>query len=232
MIDTINFVQRGVLHKETGTYVVSDTHYGYGYRDRASVEEKSNKQVTKQLTDVLYDNEDDIDTLVFAGDVIEHFSGAPTKTRQSLANLNSTLAGLQMSLVLIPGNHDKEDLKNFFPEATVNSEYKFGAILAAHGDTNTETEAELYITGHLHPGVNIQGTNWPCYLFGENEYRNEDVLVLPPFNPNVNLLPVTEGRVSSKYINRIEAFRPFVWDDETRTVREFPPLQQSSKYFG
>ncbi|MFC6726746.1 metallophosphoesterase, partial [Halobium palmae] len=85
----------------------------------------------------------------------------------------------------------------------------------------------LYVVGHDHPAIEIEGQKRPCFLYGPGVYRGADVLVLPAFNRLARGVTVN-GRWGSDFqsplLSRVNEFRPVVYDTDSQETLEFPPL--------
>ena len=105
--------------------------------------------------------------------------------------------------------------------------------LVCHGHEEPAGDAPLYVVGHDHPAIRIEGKRRPCYLYGETVYRGGDVLALPAFNPLATGTLVNRmGRhdPASPMLADVRAFRPVVWDEAAEETYVFPPLGSSGAF--
>lgn len=102
-----------------------------------------------------------------------------------------------------------------------------GEGLVCHGHRVPEGAAGLYVVGHDHPTIEIEGQRRPCYLYGSAIHRGADVLMVPAFNRLVTGVAVNRMRTSefqSPLVADADAFRPVVRDEDADETLWFPPL--------
>lgn len=100
-------------------------------------------------------------------------------------------------------------------------------VLVCHGHRVPEGSADLYVVGHDHPAIEIEGRRRPCYLYGSGVYREADVLMVPAFNRLTAGVTVNGMRArdfQSPLVADADAFRPVVRDEESDETLWFPPL--------
>lgn len=208
--------------------VVADVHVG---RDEASAVEFPLGE-RRDLRDRLADHLDACspETVVFAGDVLHQFGSATARARDGVADLTAACREAGARPVFVRGNHDTA-LDSVF-DGTVHDEYVLGEtadarVVVCHGHVLPDEEAALYVVGHDHPAITIEGTRRPCFLYGEGAFRGADVLVLPAFNrlaPGVVVNGLRTRDVQSPLVNDVDAFRPVVYDEGAGEALTFPPL--------
>ena len=170
--------------------------------------------------------------VVFAGDLLHEFGRASAATERSLDALAAACRAAGARPVLVRGNHDA--MLDSVWAGTVRDAYELdgageGGTVVRHGHEAPPTDeaAALYVVGHDHPAIDIEGRRRPCYLYGAGAYRGADVLMLPAFTRLAGGAEVNgmRGRdFGSPLVTDPDAFRPLVraeGDDETLT---FPPL--------
>jgi hypothetical protein len=88
-------------------------------------------------------------------------------------------------------------------------------------------DADLYLVGHDHPAISIEGRKRPCFLYGPDSYRGGDVLMLPAFSRLAAGATVNGMRTSdfqSPLVTDADALRPVVYDPDREEALSFPPL--------
>lgn len=206
--------------------VVADVHVG---RDEASSVEYPLGE-RRDLRDRLVDHLDarSPETVVFAGDILHEFGSATPRAREGVAGLTAACREAGARPVFVRGNHDTA-LGSVF-DGTVHDEYVLDGdapAVVCHGHALPEREASLYVVGHDHPAITIEGTRRPCFLYGEGTFRGADVLMLPAFNrlaAGVAVNRLRTGDVQSPLVTDIDAFRPILYDESADEALTFPPL--------
>jgi metallophosphoesterase superfamily enzyme len=97
---------------------------------------------------------------------------------------------------------------------------------AGEGDDGDVAPA-LYVVGHDHPAITIEGQKRPCFLSGEGVYRGADLLMLPAFSRVASGVAVNGMRArdfQSPLVRDADALRPIVWDSVAEEALRFPPL--------
>lgn len=173
---------------------------------------------------------------VVAGDALHSFDGLPRGVEETVGALADAVADAGAEFVVATGNHDTMlDSLASGPAgeriATVVDEYPLhGAdAVVLHGHEPPTTDAGLYICGHDHPAIRIEGKRHPCYLYGEGVSGGADVLMLPAFNRLAAGSLVNRARgtdFQSPLVGRPGAFRPVVRDDDAEETFWFPPLAE------
>ncbi|MFC6826327.1 metallophosphoesterase [Halopelagius fulvigenes] len=208
--------------------VLADVHVG---RDEASSVEfplGERRDLRERLADHL--DARSPETVVFAGDVLHEFGSATSRAREGVADLTEACREAGARPVFVRGNHDTV-LDSVF-DGTVHDEYVLGgetdaSVVVCHGHALPEREASLYVVGHDHPAITIEGTRRPCFLYGEEAFRGADVLMLPAFNRLAAGVVVNRLRtrdVQSPLVTDIDAFRPILYDESADEALTFPPL--------
>ncbi|WP_228546221.1 metallophosphoesterase [Halegenticoccus tardaugens] len=221
--DDLTFRDRAAFLDGAATLVVADAHVG---RDEASSVEfplGERSDLEDRLSALL--RHFSPDEVVFAGDVLHSFSGLSADARASLRGLVGAVREADARPVLVAGNHDA--LLREAWDGPVRDEHRVGDAVVCHGHEEPDAEAALYVVGHDHPAIAIEGRKRPCYLYGEGTYRGADVLMLPAFNRLAAGATVNGMRTAdfgSPLVTDADALRPVVYDRESHETLWFPPL--------
>jgi putative SbcD/Mre11-related phosphoesterase len=224
----VEYRDRAAYLPAADALVVADLHVG---RDEASDVEfplGERRDLRDRLAALLDDRSPG--TVVFAGDVLHRFDSATARARDGLADLLAACRDRGSRPVLVRGNHDAV-LGSAF-EGTLYDEYVLGRstdapVLVCHGHALPEGTAALYVVGHDHPAIAIEGTRRPCFLYGEGTFRGGDVLMLPAFNrlaPGVAVNGLRTRDFRSPLVADADALRPVVYDESADEALTFPPL--------
>lgn len=220
MLEEAVFRDRAVYLPSAGTLVLADVHLG---RDRASNvelplgERRDVLERLERLLDRFAPRE-----LVVAGDLLHSFDRVPDDVERTLSSFRARVAEAGATLVVVEGNHDTMlgSLLEGEPERTV------GDALVCHGHALPETSAPLYVIGHEHPAIAIEGRRRPCYLVGPAAPGGR-VLVLPAFTRLAPGADVSRTRrFRSPLLTRPGEYRPIVRDEEGDETLWFPPLAE------
>jgi len=95
-----------------------------------------------------------------------------------------------------------------------------------HDAPPAEEAAGLYVVGHDHPAIEIEGKRRPCWLYAEDAFRGADVLMLPAFTrlaAGVEVNDMSAREFQSPFVADADPFRPIVARADGDAV-EFPPL--------
>jgi len=237
----IKYTERGILI-EDDVFISADYHIGYSDSIRAMTLTQERDEISNRVQRVL--NNLKPEGFVINGDIFHEFTPASDEARNLYENMVARIT-VDANYHPIIGNHDEPtdaeypNLIDFKNEKTFHFDRPNGDIKVTvlHGHKKPETDADLYVVGHLHPVVKINGVKWPVYLKGENIYNEADVIVLPTFtkyqdgvvvsdrmNLNIDFPMVPHGLFKD--------LKPLVYDEDEKTIREFPVLSKSSSYFG
>ncbi|WP_323171148.1 metallophosphoesterase [Natrialba sp. PRR66] len=239
---------RAAFVPDSATLVVADLHLGRGTASAvdAPIADSTNASSRARLRTLLA--ELGPATVVVAGDLLHAFDRVPRGVTDALAALESTVADAGASLVVTPGNHDAM-LSSVFdgetraacrlPPASKNeneneneneSECKSEAqesVVVCHGHEPPTLDASLYVVGHDHPALSIEGRKRPCFLFGPGAYEGADVLVVPAFTElaaGATVNGMSARDFQSPLVTDADAFHPIVWDAGAEEPLWFPPL--------
>ncbi len=106
----------------------------------------------------------------------------------------------QCAFYLVRGNHDiMSELQYQRHNIKVHEQMILGSLLLTHELTSQIDERYYNISGHLHPGIRLQGkgkqaVTLPCFYFGENQG------LLPAFGSFTGLARVKAERASKIYV--------------------------------
>lgn len=166
------------------------------------------------------------DTVAFAGDVCHRFDGPSPDVVATLRGLISVCRDAGARPIVVAGNHDP-GLADAWA-GRVHDRYRLADdTLVAHGHEAVAADAPLYVIGHDHPTIEIEGRRRPCLLYGSGAHRGGDLLVLPAFTP---LAPGTTvngmggADFDSPLVTDADALRPVVFDPDADDALAFPSL--------
>lgn len=163
--------------------------------------------------------------IVIAGDLLHSFQTVPRMVKETLGGLQAAASQFDAEIIVTPGNHDT--MLDVVWSGRTTPEYQVGETLICHGHVEPEGSAERYIVGHDHPTITIEGQNHPCYLAGEDSYRDAPLLMLPAFNrliTGVTINDLDAADLMCPLVASMNAFAPIVWDEEGVETLHFPPL--------
>lgn len=235
----LNFVDRGVIINDH--YIISDLHLGYSDTIDSLTIEDEREEILPRIKSVL--EEYDVNTLVVAGDVFHSFGSPSQSAREFFRSLDSLSREFNVTKEFLRGNHDTEALEEFFVSSKFDFKYQFSyegyTICVTHGHKIPEIshDVDLYIIGHLHPVVRINGVDWPAYLHGKNTYDQASLLVVPAFSSYKDGVVVsdhTKTNINFPFVEpeQFADMKPLVYDSNNGSVKEFPVLSKSSEFFG
>jgi hypothetical protein len=220
----VTYRDRAAYVPAADALVVADVHVG---RDEASAVQfpLGERQDLAERLSALVAHFSPAD-VVFAGDVLHQFGRATDRATAALDALTGVCRDAGARPVLVRGNHDAA--LDAVWEGTVHDEYALTPdVLVCHGHEHPAGTAGLYVVGHDHPSITIEGRRLPCFLYGEGVYRGADVLMLPAFNrlaAGATVNGMDAGDAQSPLLTDVDAFRPLVYDDDAQEVLTFPPL--------
>ena len=245
----LSFGDRAVYLREDDALVIADVHLGRGAASVVDAPIDAVDGVVERLSGLLERFEPE--TVVVAGDLLHSFSFVPQDVRKQVDAIVRAVETADANLVLTPGNHDPM-VEDVFSGAIFDS-YRpgDGRTVVYHGDveptaleeetlegatleeeTDSPPVPRLYVVGHDHPALSIDGRKRPCFLYGSGVYPLEsgarvDVLVLPAFSRLARGTTVNRRRASdfqSPLITAIDPFYPVVRDVDAGETLWFPRL--------
>ena len=229
-VDDVTYRDRAVYLPAAETLVVADLHVGRAEASDVAFPLGEGTDLRERLAALV--GTFDPGAVVFAGDVLHRFDTATAAAESGLADLVRVCREAGAEPVLVRGNHDTvlETVwdGDVFDEYVVGSAGDAGdsGVVVCHGHAEPEADASLYVAGHLHPAITIEGRRRPCYLYGDAAHRGADVLVLPAFTRLAAGVPVNgmRGETRSPLVDDVDAFRPLVYDEDAEETLSFPPL--------
>lgn len=221
------------------TLICADLHVGKGKTANVELPLGERDDLVERLG-ALVDTYDPGE-VVFAGDLLHSFDRVPSLAGDTVTALVRTCREAGARVVVTPGNHDT--MLDVVWDGPTHHEYVLDGlgwtpgdgerddgqpVVVCHGHASPETDAGLYVIGHDHPRITIEGQEWHCYLYGEAVHDGADVLMLPAFTRLAAGVSIT-GRygtadLQSPLVAALDAFQPIVWDRNTGETRRFPPL--------
>lgn len=217
--------------------VCADLHVGKGRTSNVEIPLGERDHLVERLT-ALVDRYEPAE-VVFAGDLLHSFDRIPSLAEDTVTALERICRDAGARPVVTPGNHDT--MLDVVWDGPTEHEYVLdgvgwptaggderGPIVVCHGHGEPATDGALYVVGHDHPTITIEGQKWHCYLYGENVYDDADVLMLPAFTKLVEGVSINRrfgtAALNSPLVSSLDRFRPIVWDENAEDVRQFPPL--------
>ncbi|WP_432764814.1 metallophosphoesterase [Halobaculum limi] len=243
MLNT-GFHDRGVYLRDADTLVVADLHIGRAEASDVEYPLGEAGDLTGRVEALLTRFEPS--EMVLAGDVLHRFTHASVASERSLAGVVDACRDAGARPVLVRGNHDT--VLGDVWDGDVHDAYELDArvrgspVVVRHGHEappDDET-AGLYVVGHDHPTISIEGSRRPCFLYAERAYRGADVLMLPAFSrlaAGVEVNGMYARDFQSPFVTDADALRPILARSQTDAANEdhdsaaavadpleFPPL--------
>lgn len=222
--DDLVFRDRAVYLPGSDALVLADLHVGRADASNVDFPVGERAHLRNRL-DALLDAFAP-ETVVFAGDVLQRFEYVPGVARETLDELAGLVADAGAALVATPGNHDPQ-LPGVL-DAPTPAAYRVGDdVVVCHGHEPPEEDGALYVVGHDHPTIEIEGQRRPTFLYGEGTYRGGDVLLLPSFTELAAGVVVNRMRTAdfaSPLVGNANALRPVVYDADADETLWFPRL--------
>jgi putative SbcD/Mre11-related phosphoesterase len=207
------------------TLVCADLHVGKDAASSVSLPIGERDDLTDRFGALLKRHEPS--TVVIAGDLLHSFDRLPDGAVATVRALSGLAEDAGCRVVVTPGNHDTmlDELWN----GPIESEYRIdgASTVITHGHVPPATNADLFIVGHDHPTIEIEGVRRPCYLHGPDQHEGADVLMLPSFSRLPAGIAVNDRSAAafqSPLVTDVGALRPIVLDPDGGDPRDFPPL--------
>lgn len=222
----MSFRDRALYLREVEVLVIADLHLGKATSSAVDAPLGERDEVTDRLM-ALIEHFGPAEVII-AGDVLHAFDTIPRGVTDALETLREAVEDrVESPLRLVSGNHDAmlEDLANPITEHRLCD----GRTVVCHGHERPETNADRYILGHDHPAIDIEGTRYPCFLYGNGAREGVDVLMLPAFNrltigTAVNRLRPAE--FDAPLLQTASRLRPILHDESEDETLVFPPLDR------
>jgi hypothetical protein len=228
----VAFHDRALAVPDASAVVVADLHVGRAEASEVQFPLGERSDLVDRLTAVV--DQFSPETVVIAGDVLHEFGHASGRSVETLADLAAACRAGGARLVLVAGNHDGT-LSTAW-DGEVHDSYRLeretrGDVLVCHGHEEPATDdsagPELYVVGHDHPAITIEGRKHPCFLYGEGAYRGADLVMLPAFSrvaAGVEVNGMRSRDFQSPLVSDVDSLRPIVWDESAAEALWFPPL--------
>jgi hypothetical protein len=210
--------------------VVADVHVGMDEASEIEFPLGERRDLVDRLTGLLDAFEPG--EVVFAGDLLHRFDRASVAVDEALGELTGACRDASARPVVVRGNHDRllasvwsGDVHDAY--ALADTDDGDGPIVVCHGHEAPDPDASLYVAGHDHPVVTIEGQRRACFLYGEGTYRGADVLMCPAFNRLAAGAEVNGMRArdfQSPLVTDADALRPLVYDPDADETLTFPRL--------
>jgi metallophosphoesterase superfamily enzyme len=218
----VQFAERAAYLADADALVVSDLHIGRDEQSAVTLPVGEREDLYQRLATHL--DRFEPATVVFAGDVLHDFRGASVATSQSLERLASVCREAGADPRLVVGNHDPLLPSVWSGETHDAIELQDGTVVC-HGHAEPDAGGTRYVVGHDHPVIEFEGTRRPCFLWGPEEYRGADLLMLPSFTRLAAGVPIDRlaaDGFQSPLVTDADALQPIVID-ENEPLR-FPPI--------
>lgn len=167
--------------------------------------------------------------VVVAGDLLHSFGTIPSGVPETVHELRETVGNFETDVIVTRGNHDPmlSELWDGSIDDVCRYEFDDGEVVVTHGDVLPQTDADVYVIGHDHPTIEIEGRRHPCYLLGRSQYGGADLLMVPAFGTSVSGVAINSMSTSdfqSPLVTDADDLRPIVCDPDGGDSMEFPPL--------
>lgn len=251
MFDAV-FRDRAIYLPRGDTLVFADLHVGRAEGSDVEFPLGEASDLADRLADLLAHF--DPETVVVAGDVLHQFSRVSDRVAESFDTLVDSCRTAGARPILVAGNHDAQldrvwngdvhdvwqiDLDDSDDDSSAGHETTNdylpdsldGPVVVRHGHEEPPTAeaagAGLYLIGHDHPTIEIEGKRRPCYLYVPDAVGETPALMLPPFNrlsAGVTVNGMSGTDFQSPFVTAANPLRPVVWDEDSDERLSFPPL--------
>jgi putative SbcD/Mre11-related phosphoesterase len=230
-IEGSTFRDRAVYLERADALILADTHLGRDESSNVQLRLGEDRDIVERVGTLL--ERFDPAELVVAGDLLHSFDGVPRGVRESLRGLRAAADEAGTRTVVTPGNHDTMLAELW--DGPTHAEYRLAdgehEVCVCHGHeepvAGERPDADLYVVGHDHPTIEIEGQRRPCYLHGRDCYRGTDLLMLPSFTRLAAGAPVngmSTADFMSPLVTDADLLRPLVHDERADETLTFPPL--------
>lgn len=214
------FRDRATFLPDRSALVCADLHVGKDASSNVTFELGEREDLVGRLEalSIRYDP----DVVVIAGDLLHSFERVPAGAASTVRAIADAIDAVT---VVVPGNHDT--MLTELWDGPITPEYRLGDVVVTHGHVEPAADADHYVVGHDHPTIEIEGVRHPCYLYGPDQYRGADVLMVPSFSrlpAGVVVNDLSTEEFLSPLVTDADRLRPIVRDERSGTTHEFPPL--------
>jgi len=223
-VDDIAFRDRAVYLDAAETLVAADLHLGRAATSAVDAPLDEAGDIHARLAALIERFEPQ--QVVFAGDILHSFSSIPRGVDETVAELYEQCQAVGCEPIAIEGNHDTQ-LESVWPDTVQSSARLADGTVICHGHTEPDPRGERYLIGHDHPTITIEGTRHPCLCVDPTGYRGRELVVLPAFTRlagGVELNRLRADALQSPLISSVDSLQPHIWDAESETTLQFPPL--------
>ncbi|MFC6787508.1 metallophosphoesterase [Halobaculum halobium] len=212
-----DFRDRGAYVRDADALVVADLHVGRAAASDVAYPLGEAADLSERLRSLL-DRFEPVE-VVFAGDATHRFDRVSVDDERALSELVDACRDAGARAVFVRGNHDTALSEAW--DGPVHDAYELdasvcgGPVVVRHGhEAPPATEsAGLYVVGHDHPTIDIEGRRRPCWLYAEGGFRDADVLMLPAFTrlaAGVEVNDRSAWEFQSPFVTDADALRPIV----------------------
>ncbi|MFC7097970.1 metallophosphoesterase [Halobaculum marinum] len=241
------FRDRAIYLRDADALVVADLHVGRAEASDVAYPLGEAGDLAERLSALLAHF--DPAEVVFAGDVLHRFDRVSLAAADSLAALVDACRDAGARPILVRGNHDTALADAW--DGPIHDAYELdrwgggedgdapAVVRHGHAAPPAAETAGLYLVGHDHPTIAIEGQRHPCHLYAQDAYRGADVLMLPAFSrlaAGVEVNGMTARDFQSPFVTDANALRPILArgdgapgdadgdDSRDDSPLEFPPL--------
>jgi putative SbcD/Mre11-related phosphoesterase len=222
---------RAVYLPGADTLVCADLHAGRDAASNVELPVGEHEDLTRRfeaLLDLYAPAE-----VVIAGDLLHSFDRIPAGASTTVRTISGLTSDRGCDIVVAPGNHDT--MLSELWDGSIEAEYRLAdeSTVVTHGHVPPDRDAELFVVGHDHPTIVIEGVRRPCYLYGREQYEGASVLMLPSFSKlpaGIVINELSASEFQSPMITDCKGLEPIVYDDENDTTHEFPPLRELRQF--
>lgn len=212
-----------------GTLVLADLHLGKAAASDVQAPLGEREDAVDRVA-ALCDRFDP-DEVAVAGDLLHSFSTLPRGVADAVADLRRTCRDAGADLLVTPGNHDTM-LDGLWSGPTADEHRVGDDVVVCHGHRRPNATAAGYVVGHDHPTIEIEGRRRPCYLYGEDQFRGAELLMLPAFTRLSAGVAVNRMRArdfQSPLVTDADALRPLVVDEDAAERSASNPPSASAR---
>ena len=222
---------RAVYLPSADVLVCADLHIGRDATSNVELRVGEHEDLTERLEAlcVRYEPAE----VIVAGDLLHSFERIPTGVAKTIRAVRQVVEAAGARLVVTPGNHDPLLAELFDGPTPLEYRLDDHPVVVTHGHVPPERDADLYVVGHDHPTIEIEGVRHPCYLYDSNQYRDAAVLMLPAFSrlpAGVVINDMSTSAFLSPLLTDADSLRPIVRDERADETHEFPPLDELRRF--